>query len=310
MRVFDVMYEIREPQAGIWGFYSINKNKLLNEIERAFMNKKLGPGELPKKHIDRIDRINIMAGIVPHAGYQYSGACSSWFYKKLVENMSKIDVVVIIGTNHTGFGGNITTTTYFKKWATPLGEIEIDFEFIKMLKDFYNDLSDDPLAHTREHSVEVQLPFLQYLYEEFKLVPIVIKSLDHNEAKAFAEAIHEVATKINKRCLVLASSDFTHHGAIYDYVLFTEQTGVKVRELDMMFIEKIINLDTKSFLDLVQKYNATICGYGAIAIVMEYAKLTNCKAELLKYYNSSDVTGDEDIVVGYASIVFQKRVNN
>lgn len=297
-------YETREPQAGLWGFYSINKNKLLKEIEQAFTNKEQGPGELPQK---RVNSVNVVSGIVPHAGYQYSGACASWFYKKLAENEPKIDTVVILGTNHSGFGDQITTTTHFNKWATPLGEVEIDLEFIEMVMKFYKTLSDDLLAHIREHSIEVQLPFLQYLYKDFRLVPIVVKEIGYEEAQLFAKALYEVVAKTNKKCVVIVSSDFTHHGLVYNYVLFTDQVGVKVKELDMMFIDRILHLDTQGFLKLIQKYNATVCGYGAIAIALEYAKLMNSKAELLKYYHSGNITGDEDIVVGYASIVFQKN---
>ncbi|MEM4501821.1 MAG: AmmeMemoRadiSam system protein B [Ignisphaera sp.] len=297
-------YEVRDPQAGIWGFYPINKNKLIKEIEEAFINKELGPGDLPKRYINEV---NIVGGIVPHAGYQYSGACASWFYKKLAENEPKIDTVIILGTNHSGFGGRITTTTYFSRWATPLGDIEVDIELIKILKENYKELTDDPLAHMREHSIEVQLPFLQYIYKDFKLVPIVVREIDYEEAQLFAKVLYETIIKSNKSCIVIASSDFTHHGAIYDYILFTSDISDKVRKLDMMFIDRIIDLDTKGFLELIQKYNATICGYGAIAITIEYVKLLNGKAKLLKYYHSGDVTGDEDVIVGYAAIAFQKE---
>ncbi|MEM1541526.1 MAG: AmmeMemoRadiSam system protein B [Ignisphaera sp.] len=297
-------YEVRDSQAGIWGFYPINKDKLIKEIEKAFVDRELGPGELPKRYINEV---NVVGGVVPHAGYQYSGACASWFYKKLAENEPKIDTVIILGTNHSGFGGHITTTTYFSRWSTPLGDIEVDIELIKTLKENYKELTDDPLAHIREHSIEVQLPFLQYIYKDFRLVPIVVREIDYEEAQLFAKALYETIVKSNKRCIVIASSDFTHHGAIYNYILFTSNVGNKVRELDMMFIDRIINLDTKGFLELIQKYDATICGYGAIAIIIEYVKLLNGKAELLKYYHSGDVTSDEDIIVGYAAIVFQKE---
>lgn len=296
--------EVREPQAGIWGFYSINKDRLLKEIERMFKDDLRGPGKLPQKGIESFTET--LAGIVPHAGYSYSGFCASWFYKKLAESLPKIDVAIILGTNHTGFGGILTTTTYFKKWATPLGEVEVDLELIEELKKAYASLDDDVLAHIREHSVEVQLPFLQYIYTNFKIVPIVVKDANYEVAHGFARAIQNVIAKSGKRCVVIVSSDFTHHGSIYGYVVFRDNVNENVRNLDAMFIEKILQLDTKGFLNLIHKYDATVCGYGAIAIVMEYAKLLECKAELLKYYHSGDITGEEDIIVGYASIAFYK----
>ncbi|MEM1644260.1 MAG: AmmeMemoRadiSam system protein B [Ignisphaera sp.] len=296
--------EVREPQAGIWGFYSINKNMLLKEIERLFEDHIRGPGKLPQKGIE--GSVETLAGIAPHAGYSYSGFCASWFYKKLAESLPKIDVAIILGTNHTGLGGILTTTTYFKKWATPLGEVEVDIELIEELKKAYTSLDDDVLAHLREHSVEVQLPFLQYIYTDFKIVPIVVKDVSYDIAYSFAKSLQDVVAKSKKKCIIIASSDFTHHGSVYGYIVFRDNVSENVRNLDMMFIEKILQLDTKGFLNLVRKYDATVCGYGAIAIVMEYAKLLNCKAELLKYYHSGDITGEEDIIVGYASIAFYR----
>jgi len=298
--------ETREPQAAIWGFYSINKERLLKEIEQLFRDNTKGPGKVPQ--IGAQVNVDVVAGVVPHAGYHYSGSCASWFYKMLVESRAEIDTVIILGTNHTGFGGILTTTTYFKKWATPLGEVEIDQEFISNLKKVYNGLEDDVLAHLREHSVEVQIPFLQYFYgDRFKLVPIVVRDVDYSIAQDFARSLHEVATALGRRVVVIASSDFTHHGPSYGYIVFRDNISENVRKLDLMFIEKILQLDTRGFLNLIDRYDATVCGYGAIAIVMEYAKLLGCRAELLKYYHSGDVTGEEDIIVGYASIAFFKK---
>jgi len=295
---------IREPQAAAWGFYSYNKNQLLKELESAFTNARFGPGSLPKK---KQGEVIIIGGVVPHAGYSYSAYCAAWFYKELAENKQSVDTVILIGTNHTGFGKTITTTTYYASWATPLGLVDIDKEFINMLKNVYTGLDDDALAHTREHSLEVQLPFLQYIYEnKFRIVPIVVKNVSYQEAKEFAKALKDVGEALKRDVVVIASSDFTHHGSIYDYVLFHVNISQNVRELDKKFIDAILDLDTRKFLKLIEDYNATVCGFGAIAIAMEYAKLVDGKAKLLKYYHSADVTGDEDIVVGYASIMFYK----
>lgn len=296
--------EVREPQAGIWGFYPINKDKLVKEIENSFKNSSRGPGQLPQKKLE--GRIEIVGGIVPHAGYTYSGACASWFYKELSENIPQIDLAIIIGTNHTGFGGNITTTSYFTEWITPLGSVDVDIEFITELKKAYRSIEDDAIAHLREHSVEVQLPFLQFIYDRFKIVPIVVKDIDYDLAKSFAKVLYEIVLKSGKRCVIIASSDFTHHGSIYGYIIYEKNISDNVRNLDMMFIDKILKFDTRGFLELVHNYNATICGYGAIAIVTEYARYANCEAKFLKYYHSGDVTGEEDIIVGYASIEFYR----
>ena len=296
---------IREPQAALWGFYSFRRNELLKELEQAFKNATFGPGTLPEK---RPPLIQIIGGVAPHAGYSYSGSCAAWLYKEIAENKPQVGTVILIGTNHTGFGRIITTTTYFSTWLTPLGRVEVDLELIDHLKKEYRDLDDDALAHMREHSLEVQLPFLQFIYNEtFKIVPIVVKSLDYRQAEEFARALKNAITLLGRDTVIIASSDFTHHGSIYGYVLFTSNISSNVKKLDMEFINAILELDTKKFLSLVRKYDATVCGAGAIAIAMEYAKLFGGKVKLLRYYNSAEVTGDEDIAVGYASILFYKQ---
>jgi len=295
---------IREPQAALWGFYSFRRSELLKELEQAFKNTTFGPGALPEK---KPPLIQIIGGIAPHAGYSYSGSCAAWLYKEIAENKPQVGTVILIGTNHTGFGGTITTTTHFSTWLTPLGRVEVDLELINYLKKEYRDLDDDALAHMREHSLEVQLPFLQFIYSEtFKIVPIVVKSLDYRQAEEFARALKNAITLLGRDTVIIASSDFTHHGSIYGYVLFTSNISSNVKKLDMEFINAILELDTKKFLSLIRKYDATVCGAGAIAIAMEYAKLFGGKVKLLRYYNSAEVTGDEDIVVGYASILFYK----
>lgn len=294
---------VREPQAGAWNFYPLNKKQLINEIEKAFTDSKRGPGSLPRKNV--VSERQIIGGVVPHAGYYFSAACAAWYYKELAEQVQKLDSIIILGTNHTGFGDRITTTSYYLKWATPLGTIDIDTEFIDKLKQLYPLLYDDALAHTREHSIEVQLPFLQYIYgSSFRLVPIVVRDITLEEARGFAEALRKATETLNRKIIIIASSDFTHHGSIYGYILFTTDVMNNVRELDYKFIEAVLELNTTKFLSLISKYESTICGYGAIAILMEYAKTFNSKTRLLKYYHSGDVTGEEDIIVGYAAIEF------
>ncbi len=296
------MKRVRSPQAGLWGFYPLDKQSLLREIEKCFQDKRFGPGSIPK---EKIHRYTVVGGIAPHAGYEYSGACAAHLYKEIGENVDHVDTVIVIGTNHTGYGGAITTCRTFI-WTTPLGTIDIDEEFINELLREYPTIEENELAHYREHSVEVQLPFLQYTIKEFRLVPIVVKEIDYRMASECAKALVDVATKLHRAVLLIASSDFTHHGEYYGYVLYTENVSKNVRDLDMQFIDKILKLDTSGFLNLVKKFNSTICGIGAIAITMEYAKIVNAKTKLLMYYNSGELTHDESMVVGYASILFYK----
>jgi len=297
------MERVRQPQAAIWGFYPLKTEALIETLRRCFRDSVWGPGAEPDRSSESG---RVIGGVAPHAGYEYSGPCAAHLYKAIGESWRRVDTVVIMGSNHTGFGGAVTTTKHFTKWATPLGEVPVDTEFIDELMKAYPGLVDDPLAHTREHSVEVQLPFLQYVLESFSLVPVVVSHIDLPDARGFARAIASTSQRLGRRILVIASSDFTHHGSFYGYVLFRTNVSENVRKLDMEFIRTIEALDTQRFLNLIRRYDSTVCGYGAIAVAMEYARLVNASMRLLRYYNSGELTGDESMVVGYAAIAMER----
>ncbi len=286
---------IRKPYAA-GGFYPLHKEVLIKTIEECFKNKEFGPGSLP----NGFKGDYAFGGIAPHAGYIYSGPCAAWLYKYLKE-YAKPETVVILGTNHTGLGDKITTLVTYK-WETPLGIVNTDLEFGKLL--IKEVAVEDFLAMQYEHSIEVQLPFLQYIYgNSFKLVPIILKDMDLEEVRELAKVIYEISLELNRKILVIASSDFTHHGEYYGYVLFTENVNENVKELDLKYIRAIEELNTKKFFELLEKYNGTVCGYLAIGTLIEYTKLIGGKLKLLKYYTSADITKDESLIVGYASVI-------
>jgi AmmeMemoRadiSam system protein B len=290
----------RDPVAGIWGFYPLDKDLLLKSIERCFTDKEYGPGRLPGEKFEE----SAHGGIAPHAGYTYSGSCAAWLYLELAEKAANFDTIVILGTNHTGYGGEMTTTLFFDEWVTPLGKVSVDVEAVRKLLSSVDGIVDDRRAHEQEHSVEVQLPFAQYsLGKEWKLVPIVTKPFTHEKAKYYAEGITGVLEEMDRKSLFIVSSDFTHHGPMYGYVLFTVDPVEKVSRLDKMFIEKILGKDTLGFYNLVREYNATICGWPGIMVLMEIARKKGWSFDLLKYYNSGELTGDSSVIVGYASIL-------
>ncbi len=292
--------EVRAAQAALWGFYPLKRDQLINELRRCFEDSVWGPGSLPRGYVGEL---KVIGGIAPHAGYSYSGPCAAHLYKVIGENVRDVNTVIVLGTNHTGLGGAITTTKRYI-WSTPLGDVDTDDEFINELLKI-NLVEEEPLAHLEEHSVEVQLPFLQFvLKSKFKLVPIVVRELNVSVLRSMAKAIKDISDKLQRNILLIASSDFTHHGSMYGYVLYTTAVARKVRELDMLFINYILKLDTEGFIKSVREYGATVCGPGAIAILMEFVKSVGGKAKLLKYYNSAELTGQEDVAVGYASIVF------
>lgn len=260
-------------------FYELEPERLKKQIEASFLHR-LGPGELPTTN--GIVERDIVACIVPHAGFMYSGPTAAHGYMAL-SRQKKPGRIVIFGTNHTGMGGIFSSA--HENWATPLGVVDVDLEGVSRLG-----VGVDDYAHKFEHSIEVQLPFLQYVWKDIRFIPISV-SAPVKETQEFERSIQELGD-----VLIIASSDFTHYEHAKD-----------AKEKDSKAIEAILNLDEEGFLDVVKKYQATICGYAPIYMAIKVAKrLGASKAELLKYTNSGDITGDFNSVVAYAAIVFRK----
>jgi AmmeMemoRadiSam system protein B len=176
-----------------------------------------------------------------------------------------------------------------------LGVAEIDKEFGRLL--VKNGLEHNETAHEGEHSIEVQIPFLQYVFEHFKFVPIIISDY------AAVDIIKKTVEQAGKKIMFIASSDFTHYGRDYGYVPFKTDIKNNMHKLDAGAIEQIKKIDSKGFLNYVNKTNATICGKMPIAAMLSCIK--SKQAELLKYYTSADISGsDYSTAVGYASIRF------
>lgn len=279
-------------------FYPADVEELNRSIKECFTGF-YGPGELP----DSTKQNNkIFGGIVPHAGYPFSGPCCAWLYKELAE--SKLpEVVFILGVNHSGR----ETCTSNMNWETPLGVVEIDTEIISDLEK--NGLPIDNRAHETEHSIEVQLPFLQFVYElqnkktDLKIVPIMIADSEYSK---WNKIIRTVIDKSNKSFAMIASGDFTHYGWNYSYVPFEKNITENLKKLDTDAIKFIEQLDVAGFLKYITKTKATICGSLPFCVMIELAKskaIDNVK--LLKYYTSGDVLEDYENAVGYGSIVFR-----
>ncbi len=271
-------------------FYESDPQALRAQIEWAFKHE-LGPGELPKIPSER--RRLSAAFICPHAGYMYSGPIAAHaYYQIAIEGGA--DTFIIIGPNHTGLG---TLVSIMPKgvWVTPLGEVEIDEELASEILKNSEYADPDEKAHMLEHSVEVQVPFLQYLFNgRFKIVPIVVYEHSLEVAKDLANAIIKAIKTLNRDVVLIASSDFTHY----------EPHDVAVSK-DSMAIKAIEELNVEKFERIVTTYNLSICGPGPIMVAMIYSKNVGCKhARLLKYATSGDVTGEKAAVVGYAAIQF------
>jgi len=269
-------------------FYPSDAGELNQMIERSFNEQHFGPGNLPPSK--EFNRRRIYGIVSPHAGYIYSGAVAANGYYET--SSMNFDRVVMIGPNHYGIGTGLATVRS-GIWDTPLGQVEIDTELASRISENSGILDFDELAHSRDHCLEVQLPFLQYSKKnQFKIVPIIMIMQDRITASELGESIADSTRTLNS--LLIASSDFTHY-----------EPNNEAHRKDGELIEAILSLDISIFYNTLERLNVSACGYGAIASVMTAAKaLGATKGELLRYATSGDVVGDTNSVVGYASIIF------
>jgi AmmeMemoRadiSam system protein B len=255
-------------------FYPRGKNDLRKEISRCFAN-------IPLKERP------VLGAVVPHAGYMYSGITAAHVYSALPE----ADTFVLIGPNHTGHGSPVSVSS--ETWSTPSGEVGSDHDFIKALPKKIIDT--DESAHRYEHSIEVQLPFLQYRFRDFKVVNICMGMQDEETALEVGMEISEAVSRVKKKIVIIASSDFSHY-----------KPDKVAREDDAYFIDPILALDAAEFYRRLYERAASVCGYGPIAAMLSASKNLGAKhATLLKYSTSGDATGDISAVVGYAGIVVE-----
>jgi len=255
-------------------FYPRSKNDLEREINRCFAG------------VTAIER-DVLGAVVPHAGYMYSGNTAAHVFSSLPE----ADTFVLLGPNHTGYGSPVSVSS--ETWGTPFGEVSPDKEFIRALPKKIIDM--DESAHKYEHSIEVQLPFLQHRFKDFSIVPICMGMQDEETAQEVGMEVAEAARKVNRKVVIIASSDFTHY--MPDKV---------ARENDAYYIQSILDMDISGFYRRLHERNASVCGYGAIAAMLAATKnLGAKKAALLKYSTSGDTTGDVAAVVGYAGIIVE-----
>ena len=275
-------------------FYDADKESLSQQIKHCFLHE-IGPQRLPEHGKNIQNERNIKGVISPHAGFIFSGPIAAYHFLRLSYEKTP-QTIIIIGPNHRGLGKEIAIMSA-GYWETPLGNIEIDEQMAKNIINYDNKhlIKEDEQAHAFEHSIEVQLPFLQFIYpkNQFKIIPICVSNQQLVTMKYLADTIFK-ATK-EKSCLLIASSDFTH---------YENQESAKRKDTEA--IDKIINMDSKLFYDTISRKGASICGPGPIAIVIEVCKKLGInKGKLLKYATSGDVSGMNELVVGYPSIIFQ-----
>jgi AmmeMemoRadiSam system protein B len=280
--------KIRRPvQAG--SFYSGTAESLKKQIEECFEHK-LGPGKKPT--VQKGPR-KIVGLVCPHAGYMYSGPVAAHSYYNLAID-GKPDTVVVFGPNHTGEGSGFAVVKE-GIWRTPLGDVQIDEAVAHEILRKSEIVDVDDSAHIHEHSIEVQLPFLQYLYDSaFKFVPICFLMQDLESCREVGQAVAEALK--GKNAVIIASTDMTHYEP--------HETAEKKDKKALVALEK---LDEGEFYSTIERYYITACGYGPVVALATAAKLLGAKkGQVLCYKTSGDITGDYSAVVGYASVVITK----
>jgi len=280
---------IRRPNVASQ-FYEGNAEALRAQITSCFLHP-LGPKKLPQVNFHSHPR-KIVGLICPHAGYMYSGpVAASAFYELAVDG--KPDTVVLLGPNHTGYGSGLALMRE-GFWRTPLGDVELDSGLADTILHETSIVDVDETAHRYEHSIEVQLPFLQFLYgNAFKIVPICFLMQDYDSAVEVGRALVEALDA--KNALVIASSDMTHY-----------EPSKTAAAKDQAALKAVTDVDAKRFYQTVETQNITACGYAPITSLITYAVGVCAKAQLLSYHNSGDVTCDHSSVVGYAAVKFSK----
>lgn len=279
------MANIRPP-AVAGSFYPSAADELDSVLEDCFVTHRLGPRGV------KADRPNLIAGIVPHAGYVYSGACAAHFYSCFNKDIER---VVILGVNHRSRGHKAALGPW-DFWQTPVGKIPVDRALGESLAKVLDWLAYDERAHAGEHSIEVQLPFIQHEVGEFAFLPISLAHISPQECAELGGALAEVLmSRTDQKTVILASSDLNHY-------LSPAETDRR----DWLALDRALALDPAGLLDVVEKNDITMCGVlPSVAMLYAANRLGAKQAELLKHCHSGDVTPMHE-VVGYASIAIEQ----
>ncbi len=237
----------------------------------------------------RTDKREVLGLVAPHAGYMYSGAVAGAVYAavKVPERM------IILCPNHTGMGAPLAIMGE-GVWETPLGDVPIDGDLAESLMQHCPSLEEDEAAHRREHSLEVQLPFLQVVRESFRFVPVTVGTGRLEMLLTLGQALATAIRSADGPVLLVSSSDMTHY----------QPEAVAARQ-DELAIERMVALDPQGLHRVVREEGLTMCGAAPTVAVMEACRrLGGEKGELVRYATSGEVTGDRQSVVAYAGVIF------
>ena len=274
------------PPAVAGAFYPSDAEELNALLDDCFLTT-------PAPQKNEPSSARIIAGVVPHAGYVYSGACAARFYGRLDPLIAR---VVLLGVNHRA-SGHRAALSVWDGWETPLGTVRVDSEADAILQTRVSFLEKDAPPHAREHSIEVQLPFLQKVLGDFSFVPISLSDLSIQECAELGTAVAELyelgmAEKI--MTVIIASSDLNHY-----------LPPKKIIALDRLAIDQILALDPAGLLEVVDAKGLSMCGVLPTAVMLFAAKALGInRVNLLKHCHSGDARPMSE-VVGYASVALE-----
>ncbi len=244
-----------------------------------------------RRHLEEgVTREEVIGAVCPHAGYIYSGPVAG----AVISRIKLRDVFVILGPNHTGRGVPFSIMTE-GSWLTPLGKVKINSELAAEILASSSFLREDTEAHLYEHSIEVQLPFLQYFKPDLTFVPLVLSMGPGEVYKEIGLAMARAIKKVGKQVVIIASSDMTHY-----------EPHETAKRKDSQAIEAILSLNEDELLRRVEELHITMCGYApTVALIVAAKQLGAREAELVKYQTSAETSGDYSSVVGYAGIIIK-----
>jgi AmmeMemoRadiSam system protein B len=229
------------------------------------------------------------ACLVPHAGYFYSGVVAGAVYAR----MAIPGKILILGVRHSPHGANAAILSS-GAWRTPLGDAPIDEALAEALRAACPLLREDSVAHSSEHSLEVQIPFLQVLQGAFTFVPVALGTLRFEDLVIVGQAIGRVLAASSDEILLLTTSDLNHY-----------ERDATTRVKDRKAIERILAVDARGLYDTCRNEAISMCGLGpAVAMLTALESLGTARQELVRYRTSAEVSGDLSSVVGYAGILF------
>jgi len=242
-------------------------------------------------------RPDIIAMIMPHAGYAYSGRTAARAVKALGRDYRRI---IVMGPTHSVSMAEVVSVPQVSHYETPLGQVPLDTEFIEKLLTHKDVVKSIPAAHRSEHSVQIELPLLQVRQHDFKFVPMVVGQCSLSTIRNIAKLLRGL---VDETTLVVVSTDFTHYGERFGYVPFKKNIPDELHTMDMGAYQCIEALDAKAFLDYQQKTGATICGRVGVAILLAMLD-PSTETHLVEYTTSGALTGDYTNSVSYLSAVF------